>query len=99
MIRALALAVLLSGCSTAAKVPETIRVPVEVVKPVYVMPAVPGELARPYVPLNIPEFVSPDDKSAIVALTPEGLDQLKVILRTLVTRDKAWREWSKKEFK
>lgn len=96
MTRALALCLLLVGCGT---VPEPIRVPVEVVKPIYVMPDAPGELMRPYVPLNIPEFVSPTDKSAIVALTPEGLDHLKVILRTLVTRDKAWREWAKKDLK
>lgn len=99
MMRVLAVALLLVGCSTPKPVPEVIRVPVEVVKPIYVKPAAPGELMRPYVPTAVPEFVSPQDKSAIVALTPEGLDRLKVILRTLTTRDAAWREWAKKDSK
>lgn len=89
-------ALFLAGCA-AQPAKEVVRVPVEVKVPVYVQAAAPGELKRPYVPVNIPEFVSPQDKSAIVALTPDGLDSLKVILRTLVTRDKAWREWANKE--
>lgn len=96
MIRLLMACVLLSGCA-AAPVPETIRVPVEVVKPIYVKAVPPGELARPYKPVDLPEFVSPEDKSAIVALTPEGLKRLQVILRTLVTREEAWRAWARKD--
>lgn len=97
MTRALLVCLLLLAGCAAQPVKEVIKVPVEVKVPVYIQAVPPGELSRPYVPVNIPEFVSPLDKSAIVALTPEGLDRLKVILRTLVTRDKAWREWANKE--
>lgn len=93
MTRYLALALLLTGCSSQPVV-KPIHVPYEVKVPVYVKEPAPGELQRRYVPTELPKFVSPEDKSAIVALSQQDLDRLKVILRTLTTRDEAWRQWS-----
>lgn len=93
MTRYLALALLLTGCSSQPVV-KPVNVPYEVKVPVYVKEVPPGELQRRYVPTELPKFVSPEDKSAIVALSKQDLDRLKVILRTLTTRDEAWRQWS-----
>lgn len=95
MIRALALAlaILLTGCSTQP-VLKPVNVPYEVKVPIYIKEPAPGELQRPYVPTNVPKFINPSDKSAIVGLSKEDLDHLQVILRTLKTRDEAWRQWS-----
>lgn len=93
MTRYLALAFMLTGCSSQ-QVFKPVNVPYEVKVPVYVKEPAPGELQRRYVPTELPKFVSPDDKSAIVGLSQQDLDRLKVILRTLTTRDEAWRQWS-----
>lgn len=93
MTRYLALAVLLTGC-TVQPTMKPVNVPYEVKVPVYVKEPAPGELQRRYVPTELPKFVSPADKSAIVGLSQQDLDRLKVILRTLTTRDEAWRQWS-----
>lgn len=88
----LLLTLLLAGCSS--KPAQQVTKFVEVPTPVYVKAKVPGELSRKYVPTSPPQFVAPSDPNAVVALTPAELDNLKVLLRTLVTRDAAWREWA-----
>lgn len=93
MTRYLALALILTGCSSQPAL-KPVNVPYEVKVPVYVKEPAPGELQRRYVPTELPKFVSPADKSAIVGLSQQDLDRLKVILRTLTTRDEAWRQWS-----
>jgi hypothetical protein len=72
------------------------RVPYEVKVPVYMDRVPPAELVRPYKPLNIPKFLQPTDEKAVVGLDEEGLDRLKIILRTIKTRDDAWRAWAVK---
>lgn len=84
--------VLLSGCST--RPPEQVIRYVEVSVPVYVKDSAPAELMRKYTPTHVPQFVDPSDPSAVVALTPDQLDNLKVMLRTMVNRDDAWRAWA-----
>lgn len=86
-------ALVLAGCSSQRPA-EPVHIPYEVKVPVYVKEPAPGELQRRYVPTELPKFISPDDKSAIVGLSQQDLDRLKVILRTLTTRDDAWRQWA-----
>lgn len=83
---------LLVGCTTT----KTVYVdrPFEVLVPVPVAPTAPAWLASPYVPAAVPQFTSPKDPDAHAALTAGGLSDLKVLLRTLVERDRAWREWA-----
>lgn len=88
----LLLALLLAGCAT--KPAQQVTKFVEVPTPVYVKAKAPGELMRKYIPTHVPQFVAPSDPGAVVALTAEELDNLKVFLRTLITRDAAWREWA-----
>lgn len=86
------IAALLAGCATPE--PIVIREPVEVKVPVPVRIEPPAELVAPYVPADIPEFVSPGDPEAAAALTSEGLARLRAIMRALMVRDAAWRAWS-----
>lgn len=76
--------------------PPPQRVPYEVKVPTYIDRTPPAELVRPYKPLNVPKFLSPSDEDAVVGLDAEGLDRLKIILRTIKTRDDAWRAWAVK---
>lgn len=91
----------LTGCSSnevrqcpAPAAP--LRVPYEVKVPVYSERKPPAELLRKYTPLDIPKFLKVDSPDAAVALDKTGVDQLKIILRTLKTRDDAWRAWATK---
>lgn len=93
------LALLLAGCAAAPKetacfVPDPVKVPYEVKVPTYIQRTPPGELSRPYVPLDLPVFISPTDPNAKVGLDKDGIDRLKIILRTIKTRDDAWRAWA-----
>ncbi|MCY1285265.1 hypothetical protein D9M69_618670 [compost metagenome] len=88
--RIIPLILLLTACSSPQVVYRTQTVSV----PVVVRPEPPEALSAPYRPHPLPMFVQPSDPNARVALTAEGLDNLKVILRTLTTRDDAWRAWA-----
>lgn len=87
-------AAVLAGCASPAPDPLVIREPVEIRVPVPVRAEPPAELATPYQPAVLPEFVSPAREDAAAALTPEGLARLRVLLRELVTREQAWRAWA-----
>ena len=84
--------ILLAGCTQTKTV--YIDRPFEVLVPVPTSPVAPAWLATPYVPEAIPQFTHPKDPTAHAALTQGGLTDLKVLLRTLVERDRAWREWA-----
>ena len=86
----LGLLLLMGGCSQQP--PKVIYRDVQV--PVIVRPEAPAELATPYTPTTLPTFLPPDADGAVVSLDKAGVDALKAILRTLTTRDKAWRAWS-----
>lgn len=91
------LCLLTAGCASTAQVcpePVTLRVPYEVKVPVYVERTVPAELKRKYTPMDFPKFIAPTTPGAAVALDKDGVDKLKIILRTLKTRDDAWRAWA-----
>lgn len=87
---AVLLALILAGCVETRYVDR----PLEVRVPVPVERAAPAWLAQPYVPEQLPAFVSPQDPSAKAALAEPDLNHLKAILRTLTTRDAAWRAWA-----
>lgn len=82
----------LVGCAQTKTV--YIDRPFEVLVPVPTTPVAPAWLATPYAPEAIPRFTHPKDPDAHAALTQGGLSDLKVLLRTLVERDRAWREWA-----
>jgi len=84
------LLVILAGC--VQQPPKVVYRDVQV--PVIVRPEAPAELATPYTPTTLPTFLPPDADGAVVSLDKAGVDALKAILRTLTTRDKAWRAWS-----
>ena len=90
----LILAAVLAGC---ASTPETIYKTVTVSVPVPVKAKAPDTLIEPYTPVHLPKFTSPADPAAKVALSAEDLNHLKTLLRTLVTRDEAWRAWANGE--
>lgn len=96
-IRIVLAAALLSGCSWLAPEPETVTVvkTVEVAVPYREpRPDPPEPLATPYRPESLPVFVPPSNPDASIALTPEGAERLRVMLRTLKSRDESWRAWS-----
>lgn len=73
------------GCVSApAPPPRIVEVPVPVVE--HREP--PAWLAEPYRPETLPVFYEP------ACLSPEGVAALQSILRTLHSRDKAWRAWA-----
>lgn len=89
---------LLAGCSANPAVcpaPQVQRVPYEVKVPTYIYPSAPSELTRPYRPTEYPAFVDSLDPAARYGLTELDWQRLQVILRTLHSRDEAWRAWSK----
>ena len=79
---------LLTSCATPE--PIVIREPVEIRIPVPVNPVFPAALIVPYKPQKLPTFISPDDPTASAALSEQGLIELRILLRDLVTRDAAW---------
>lgn len=60
--------------------------------PVPVHRTAPDWLSKPYSPEALPEFLPPG--RGVVALDQDGVNNLKIILRTLSARDEAWRVWS-----
>lgn len=88
LLSVLIAAVLLLGCNPQARVEYVYQ---EVSVPVPYRPAPPAWLAEPYSPEALPEFLPFKEG---VGLDQEGITHLKTILRTLVTRDEAWRQWS-----
>lgn len=91
-----ALAAVLAGCASEPVV-QVQKVPYEVKVPVYTERKPPDELSRGYTPVQLPKFLAPTDPKAVVSLDKAGLDSLKVLLRTLKTRDNAWRKWANGE--
>lgn len=86
-------AALLAACTT----PEPVRVveTVEVPRVVYEQcEAPPDWLSAPYRPDRLPEFIAPIGDGAAVALTDEGAERLRALLRELTGRLDAWRAWS-----
>lgn len=82
---------LLQGCSAD---PVIVYRPVEVKIPVPVRAEPPPALVKPYQPSSLPRFISPQDPAARSALSDADLNHLKALLRTLKTRDDAWRAWA-----
>lgn len=64
----------------------------EVQVPVPYRSVPPTELATPYIPERLPVFLQPGQ--GVVSLDEQGVNDLKTILRTLITKDEAWRAWS-----
>lgn len=96
-MRVVALVFLLAtlvGCAASAVSCDPVQVPYQVKVPTLVHRQPPAELSRGWAPLDYPVFVSPLDPSAVVGMDKAALDRLKVIIRTLKTRDDAWRDWS-----
>lgn len=77
------------GC-TRAPVIKVEYVEVKVPVPYRLDP--PAALVTPYTPSDLPVFLQPG--AGVVSLDEEGVNHLKTILRTLTTRDEAWRVWS-----
>jgi hypothetical protein len=92
---ALAIALItLQGCTRAVEPVQPPAQPYEVKVPVLVKATPPDSLALPYVPTEFPTFVNPDAPGVVYGLTKEGWERLQTILRTLHTRDQAWRSWA-----
>lgn len=81
----LMLCLLLPACAAA---------PLEVKVPIITKAIPPVELADPYQPKAVPKFVSPDDKRATSAMTPEGERLLQELLLEMKTRIRAWEAWA-----
>lgn len=89
----LMLAVLmLAGCTRT--VVQRVEVPYETTVPVYYKAAAPIELARRYIPTEFPTFIPPSSKDAVIGMSELDWQRLQVILRTLNSRDEAWRTWA-----
>lgn len=93
LISSLILVSVLVGCATPE--PIIIREPVEVLVPVPVNPVFPSALTTSYQPKKLPNFISPSDPTASAALSEQGLIDLRVMIRDLVTRDAAWQAFAK----
>lgn len=83
----------LAGCS-ARVVERPVAQPYEVKVPVYIEREAPSSLTLPYVPTEYPQFLPPDAAGVVYGLTQEGWQRLQTILRTMQTRDQAWRSWA-----
>jgi len=87
-----AVIVVLAGCATSPDEPQTVKVPVEVEKPVPVMPAA----AEPLL-MELPRlgaiFTGPNDPKALSCLTPDYEDVLREHLIVLRGRIRAWERW------
>lgn len=88
----------LAGCAGTPAVqsctPVEVKVPYRVNVPTYIDRTPPAELARGYAPLDFPEFTEPNDPATVVGMDKAALERLKIIIRTLKTRDNAWRAWA-----
>jgi hypothetical protein len=83
---------LLAGCTKT--VTQRVEIPYEVTVPVYFKVAAPAELLRRYIPTEYPVFISPSSKDAVIGMSTLDWERLQVILRTLESRDEAWRSWA-----
>lgn len=92
MIRSLALILICLVLAACTPNVRTEYVYVEVKVPVAVRSPAPEWLATPYIPEALPEFLPA--APGHVTLDSVGVNNLKTILRTLTTRDEAWRVWS-----
>lgn len=85
---------LLGGCAHHQEPPPVVVAePVEVLTPYAVTHTPPPELTGPIVS-QVPEFVSPDDPRAFIALTPEGWTQLQLLIIELTGRLDEWEAWA-----
>lgn len=90
---ALLAALVLAGCASQPA-PLPVAQPYEVKVPVYIKPKAPDSLLLRYVPTELPRFVSPTAPNVVYGLTQEDWNRLQTLLRTLHTRDQAWRSWA-----
>lgn len=81
-----------AGCATPPPVERVRTVEVVVEVPAECRP--PAWLVEAYRPESLPVFISPNSQGASVALDSEGVAELQAVLRSLVERDRAWRDWS-----
>lgn len=91
VFRVMAMLVMLAGCAAE---PVVVYRSLEVKVPVPVYRVPPAALLEHYAPATTEVFISPLAPTATTALSEEGLNQLKTILRTMKVRDDAWRAWS-----
>lgn len=82
MVRAIALALILSACTSTEVLPVFTRVP----PPQELMTAI----APPY---GEPVFVSPDGDGVVVGMTEAGKNRLVLYIDELARRLEAWRAW------
>lgn len=95
MRAALLLAIaLLAGCAERV-VEKIVPQPYEVKVPVVVEKKAPDTLLQRYIPTEYPEFKAPDAAGVRYGLTQLDWERLQTILRTMQTRDQAWRSWAK----
>lgn len=84
---------LLTGCGTRV-VEKVVPQPYEVKVVVPVEKKAPDTLLQRYIPTEYPEFISPDSPGVRYGLTQRDWERLQIILRTMQTRDQAWRSWA-----
>ncbi|MEQ9131117.1 MAG: hypothetical protein RJQ08_13585 [Salinisphaeraceae bacterium] len=94
-IATLAAAVLAGGCCLSPTEPEirTVTRTVEVEVPVPVPAEPPAELMSPPA-IAAPVFIAPLDATATSALNPDGERTLQRLIRELLARERAWRDWA-----
>ena len=84
---------LLAGCADRV-VEKIVPQPYEVKVPVIVEKKAPDSLLLRYIPTEYPEFMAPDAAGVRYGLTQQDWERLQTILRTMQTRDQAWRSWA-----
>lgn len=95
LISVFAITVSLVGCGIFSTPDPEIRYvtrTVEVNVPIPYVPDVPPELQVDYNP-HIPEFITPSNASAVVALDRENNARLKQLVIGLKSRLDAWKAW------
>lgn len=85
--------VLVAGCQ-ARVVEKIVPQPYEVKVVVPVEKKAPDSLLQRYVPTEYPTFKAPDAAGVRYGLTQLDFERLQTILRTMQTRDQAWRSWA-----
>ncbi len=90
---AIAAFVILQGCGTR-EVEKFVPQPYEVKVPVLVERKPPDSLLQRYVPIDTPVFVDPSAADVVYGLRQQDWERLQIILRTMQTRDQAWRSWA-----
>lgn len=89
----LLLCLALTGCAERV-VEKVVPQPYEVKVQVPVEKRAPDTLLQRYVPTEYPEFRAPDSPGVRYGLTQQDWERLQIILRTMQTRDQAWRRWA-----